>query len=299
MSNSRELSKVFSTDTTLATDTEMVVMVTSASTNAMNQAMSYVDSEMASIDLSSTIITASAAAAGYSDSQLNSASTSLNTIINNLTTSDIEEGTNKYFTNQRAIDAGSATYLPLVGGTVNGNLAVSGELTISGSVTYLSSQNLLIDDPLLYLGATQLDDDLLDVGFLAAYGSGSATGSAGHLHRGLIFDHTDDKWKLVNNIPHPNSNEVDFSNANFDVLKAGTVEANIDHTYVVGLSENYEPTIPYVSASPSGASAGSIWIDSTASATPVLKVYNGSAWVEVSGASGGGDIFDSLLVMGA
>lgn len=295
MSNSRELSKVFSTDTTLATDSEMIVMVTSASTNAMNQAMSYVDSEMSSIDLSSTIITASAAAAGYTDNEI----TSLTNTINNLTTSDIAEGTNKYFTNQRAIDAGSATYLPLVGGTVNGNLSVSGELTISGSVTYLSSQNLLIDDPLLYLGATQLDDDLLDVGFLAAYGSGSATGSAAHLHRGLVFDHTDDKWKLVNNVPHPNSNEVDFSSANFDVLKAGTVEANIDHTYVVGLSENYEPTIPYVSASPSGASAGSIWIDSTASATPVLKVYNGSAWVEVSGAGGGGDIFDSLLVMGA
>ena len=123
MSNSRELSKIFSTDTTLATDTEMLVMVTSASTNAMNQAMSYVDSEMASIDLSSTIITASAAAytqaTGYSDNQLNSASTSLTNTINNLTTSDIEEGTNKYFTNQRAIDAGSATYLPYVGGNIS------------------------------------------------------------------------------------------------------------------------------------------------------------------------------------
>jgi hypothetical protein len=299
MSNSRELSKIFTAETDLATDIEMITMVNAASANAMNEAMSYVDSEISVIDLTSTIVTASVAATGYSDSQLNSASTSLTNTINNLTTSDIEEGDNKYFTNQRAIDSGSATYLPYVGGNISGDLTVSGQLTVSGSVTYVSSENLLISDPLLYLGATQLDEDLLDVGFLAAYGSGSATGSAAHIHRGLVFDHTDNKWKLVNNVPHPSSNEVDFSNANFDVLKAGTFEGNIDHTYVVGLSENYEPNIPYNSASPVSAVAGAIWIDSTASATPILKVYNGNAWVEVSGAGGGGDIFDSLLVMGA
>jgi hypothetical protein len=41
-----------------------------------------------------------ASASAYTDSEINS-----------LTTSDIEEGTNLYFTNQRAINAGSATYL--------------------------------------------------------------------------------------------------------------------------------------------------------------------------------------------
>ena len=32
-------------------------------------------------------------------------------------------------------------------------------------------------------------------------------------------------------------------------------------------------------------------------AAPLLKVYNGSTWIEMSGA-GGGDIFDTLLLMG-
>jgi hypothetical protein len=47
----------------------------------------------------------------------------------------------------------------------------------------------------------------------------------------------------------------------------------------------YEPEIPYVSASPSGPSAGTLWIDSTNAAAPALKVYNGTEWIAVSGAA--------------
>ncbi len=53
-------------------------------------------------------------------------------------------------------------------------------------------------------------------------------------------------------------------------------------------SANFEPNIPYISASPSGPSAGTLWIDSTNSAAPALKVYNGSTWIAVSGASEAG-----------
>ena len=53
-------------------------------------------------------------------------------------------------------------------------------------------------------------------------------------------------------------------------------------------SANFEPNIAYVSASPSGPSAGTLWIDSTNSAAPALKVYNGSTWIAVSGSSEAG-----------
>jgi hypothetical protein len=49
-------------------------------------------------------------------------------------------------------------------------------------------------------------------------------------------------------------------------------------------SSSFEPNIAYVSASPSTPTAGTLWIDSSASATPSLKVYNGSTWIAVSGA---------------
>jgi hypothetical protein len=52
-------------------------------------------------------------------------------------------------------------------------------------------------------------------------------------------------------------------------------------------SSSFEPNIAYVSASPSGPSAGTLWIDSTNSAAPALKVYNGTIWIAVSGSDSG------------
>lgn len=58
----------------------------------------------------------------------------------------------------------------------------------------------------------------------------------------------------------------------------------------------YEPNIKYVSASPSYPIAGTLWIDSTNSAAPALKVYNGTTWIAVSGASETG--FNQFLLAG-
>ena len=61
-------------------------------------------------------------------------------------------------------------------------------------------------------------------------------------------------------------------------------------------SANFEPNIAYVSASPSAPTAGTLWIDSTNSAAPALKVYNGTTWIAVSGASEAG--FNQFLLAG-
>jgi hypothetical protein len=66
-------------------------LITSASANALSQANTYSNS---------------ASAAAYASASANTLSQ-----INALTTSDIEEGTNLYFTNERAVNSGSATYL--------------------------------------------------------------------------------------------------------------------------------------------------------------------------------------------
>ena len=82
--------------------------------------------------------------------------------------------------------------------TLSGDLVVNGNLTISGSATQINTSDLLVNDPLIYLAVNAsgvYTDDLLDVGFTAAYGPHPSGGSA-HYHRGLVFDKTDDKWKL-------------------------------------------------------------------------------------------------------
>ena len=149
------------------------------------------------------------------------------------------------------ISSASSTYLAKTGGTVSGNLAINGNLTISGSATQINTSDLLVNDPLIYLAVNAsgvYTDDILDVGFTAAYGPHPSGGSA-HYHRGLVFDQTDDKWKLFSGTPHPIDNYIDFTSATYDTLKAGIFEGNltgtsssasfVSYTGVVGLSDNY------------------------------------------------------------
>jgi hypothetical protein len=149
------------------------------------------------------------------------------------------------------LSSASSTYLAKTGGTLSGDLVVNGNLTISGSATQINTSDLLVNDPLIYLAVNASGvyaNDLLDVGFTAAYGPHPSGGSA-HYHRGLVFDQTDDKWKLFSGTPHPIDNYIDFTSATYDTLKAGTFEGNltgtsssanfVSHTGVVGLSDNY------------------------------------------------------------
>jgi len=79
---------------------------------------------------------------------------------------------------------------------------------------------------------------------------------------------------------------------NFATTVTNTLSTKLDSstastTYltITSASATYEPDIPYVSASPSGPTAGTLWIDSTNSEKPALKVYNGTTWIAVSGAA--------------
>jgi len=104
------------------------------------------------------------------------------------------------------------------------DLTILGDFTVSGSTTFINTQNLQVTDPLIYLATEQYDTDIFDVGFTAAYGT-EGMDEIDHLHRGLAYDVTDSKWKLFSNAPHPVDNYIDYTTANFDTLKLGTLES--------------------------------------------------------------------------
>jgi hypothetical protein len=109
--------------------------------------------------------------------------------------------------------------------TIDGTLTLSG-LIVQGNTTTISTTELFIEDPLIYLASNQYDTDLLDVGFTGAYGTTGGT-EEDHLHNGLVRDVTDGIWKLFSNVPHPLSNEIDFDNAIYDNLKIGTLKPTV------------------------------------------------------------------------
>jgi hypothetical protein len=97
--------------------------------------------------------------------------------------------------------------------------------------------------------------------------------------------------------------EAAFENDTVEVINLTTINvASVytqevsDSRYILNsASANFEPNIAYVSSSPSSPSAGTLWIDSTNSSAPALKVYNGSTWIAVSGTA---ETISPLLLMG-
>ena len=73
MSKPRDLSKLFTSNTNITTDVELISTVNSASAYALSEANDYTDNELSSIDLTSTINTASAAAFSSASVYTNSA----------------------------------------------------------------------------------------------------------------------------------------------------------------------------------------------------------------------------------
>ena len=208
-------------------EVELVGIINTASVANTN----YTDSEIIALNLTAGLVSASAAAVSYADA---------------LTTTDVAEGTNLYFTNQRSIDAGSATYLTTIdaannylslsnGGNVTAPVEFEAEVIFSGSVTYISAENLLVDDPLIYLAQNNRTTDSLDSGFVTAYGEGVNTGED-HLHRGLVFDNSDNTWKLSSGFLHPVDNVVDFTGATFDPITIGSasVSGNVSASAFIG-----------------------------------------------------------------
>ena len=119
-----------------------------------------------------------------------------------------------------------ASYLPnntsnISGNVITGNLLnvngpafVAGNLTVSGNVNYTDVTDLVVGDPLIFVGANNVSD-IVDLGMIVTFDDGVAQ------HGGFVRDASDGVWKLFSNvIPEPNT-VVDFSNAIYDTLQAG------------------------------------------------------------------------------
>lgn len=100
--------------------------------------------------------------------------------------------------------------------TLSGDLSVTGNVYLSGNVTTLSSNNLSINDPLIYL-AQDNPANLQDIGVVGHFTSGS------YQHTGLVRDATDGVWKLFSNVASEPTTTIDFTGAVYDSIQVGSI----------------------------------------------------------------------------
>jgi len=97
-----------------------------------------------------------------------------------------------------------------------GNVTVGGNLQVNGATTTVSSQNLSIEDNMLYLNQLESDGSPtieVDVGFAA-----NVNDTGTYAHTGFFRDATDATWKLFDGYtPEPDSDlDIDINHASFE-----------------------------------------------------------------------------------
>jgi hypothetical protein len=113
--------------------------------------------------------------------------------------------------------------------TIQQNLVVSGNVTITGNIISEGAENLVINDPLIYL-ANNNTGNTVDIGVVGNFTGGSPSI---YQHTGFVRDATDGTWKLFSNVVAEPTTTVDFTYAVYDNLKVGAVTGNIIATTAV------------------------------------------------------------------
>jgi ribosomal protein L35AE/L33A len=136
------------------------------------------------------------------------------------------------WTNQTAAQAGLATAAnPTFTGTLNAAaVTITGNLTVGGTTTTVNATDLVVEDPLIYIGEGN-SANLVDLGIVSSFNDGT------YQHSGLVRDASDSKWKLFKGVTDEPTTTVNFAQGSLDALAVGAFEAS---SAIIGNVSNTE-----------------------------------------------------------
>jgi hypothetical protein len=141
---------------------------------------------------------------------------------NTLTVDEItSQTTGRIFNHANGAFSTANTKLDATGGTISGDLIISGNLTITGNSVSHSTNDFIVNDPIILL-ANNNPGNILDIGFVAHYEDGSANTK----HTGLVRDVSAGVWYLFDDyIPH--IQEDNLLNVADPSFRVSTLTANL------------------------------------------------------------------------
>jgi hypothetical protein len=102
---------------------------------------------------------------------------------------------------------------------IGGNLVISGDFTVNGTTTTVSTQDLVVQDPLIYVGENNAANSV-DLGIVASFDNGT------YQHTGLVRDSSDNAWKLFKGVTDEPTTTVNFAQGSLDDLQVGGLAAS-------------------------------------------------------------------------
>ena len=178
-----------------------------AGTATVNALVSNTNVKTATVNASSTIVGANI----YSNGFVQAAGTVTGQAISSNTT--VTAGTGLTVTSGGITATGNSQF--------TGNVNVSGNLNVSGAINAVSSNILVVQDPLIFVGANN-PGDTYDLGIVGSYTEGS------YFHTGLARNATDNTWTLFDTLitaPNASTGSINWSDASltFGPLKVGNL----------------------------------------------------------------------------
>ena len=146
-----------------------------------------------------------------------------------------------------------------------GNLDITGNINATGNLNYENVSDLVVGDPLIYIGANNTGN-LFDLGIIVTWNDGVFQ------HGGWARDASDGTWKLFGNVITEPTTTIDFTNAIYEPMLAGSVTAtgNISGDYILGNGSQLTGIVAgggiewttQANTAPGSPVAGDFWYDS-------------------------------------
>lgn len=161
---------------------------------------------------------------------------------------------------------------------VTGNIDVTGNFNVTGNLNYSNVTDLVVGDPLIYIGANNTGD-LYDLGIVASYNDGS------YVHTGIARNQSNDTWTFFDGVANEPTTVIDWANATYPNVKLGNLvsTANINASYFIGngyaltnlVGANVSGAVSYATTANSVAGAnvsGAVSYATTANSVNVANV---------------------------
>ena len=225
-------------DNSISTVNSKVDGANSAIVTANTAMKGYVDNSISTVNskidgANSAVVTANTAMKGYVDSTVsanvlavnskvdgaNSAVVTANTALKGYVDAELSTLTSNAGAQAASITDLYSNKANISSPTFSGLVTITGNLNVTGNVTSFSSNNLTLNDSLIYL-AHDNTGDVLDIGFVSSYTKNSV-----YQHGGLVRDASDDVWKLFGNVVTEPTTIIDFTGAQWATLQTGALNA--------------------------------------------------------------------------
>jgi len=103
--------------------------------------------------------------------------------------------------------------------TVETNLVIDGNLTVTGTTTTVNAADLVVTDPLIYIGEGN-NANLVDIGLVGSFNDGT------YQHAGFVRDASAGTWKLFKGVTDEPTTTVNFGQGSLDDLALDQLSAN-------------------------------------------------------------------------